>query len=34
MLRFAAAYAAQNDRDHAQLVTAIADGDVDSAPGW
>ena len=34
MLRFAAAYAAQNDRDHAQLVTAIADGVVDSAPGW
>ena len=34
MLRFAQAYAAQNDRDHAQLVTAIADGVVDSAPGW
>jgi uncharacterized protein (DUF2252 family) len=34
MLRFAEAYAAQNDRDHVQLVTAIADGVVDSAPGW
>jgi Uncharacterized protein conserved in bacteria (DUF2252) len=29
--RFARAYADQNDRDHAQLVTAIADGEVDSA---
>jgi hypothetical protein len=34
MLRFATAYAEQNERDHAQLVAAIADGSVESAPGW
>ena len=32
--RFASAYADQNERDHAQLVTAIADGEVPAAPGW
>lgn len=31
---FALAYADQNQRDHAQLVAAIADGEVESAPGW
>jgi hypothetical protein len=34
MVRFAAAYARQNQRDHAQLVEAIRAGEVDSAPGW
>jgi uncharacterized protein (DUF2252 family) len=34
MTRFARAYALQNERDHAQLVAAIRDGAVDSAPGW
>jgi Uncharacterized protein conserved in bacteria (DUF2252) len=33
MGRFARAYADQNDRDHAQLVSAIASGAVESAPG-
>lgn len=32
--RFARRYADQNERDHAQLVAAIADGSVLSAPGW
>jgi Uncharacterized protein conserved in bacteria (DUF2252) len=31
--RFARAYADQNDRDHAQLVSAIASGAVESQPG-
>jgi hypothetical protein len=31
--RFAALYADQNERDHAQLVSAIAAGTVDSLPG-
>jgi Uncharacterized protein conserved in bacteria (DUF2252) len=31
--RFAALYAGQNERDHAQLVSAIAAGDVESVPG-
>ncbi|WP_137724342.1 DUF2252 domain-containing protein [Prescottella subtropica] len=31
---FAFAYADQNDRDHAQLVAAIADADVPAAEGW
>jgi uncharacterized protein (DUF2252 family) len=31
--RFAALYADQNERDHAQLVSAIAAGDVESLPG-
>jgi uncharacterized protein (DUF2252 family) len=31
--RFAQAYADQNERDHAQLVSAIADGAVQSMPG-
>jgi thiamine monophosphate kinase len=30
--RFAGAYADQNERDHAQLVKAIASGAVDAAP--
>ena len=30
---FAVAYAGQNKRDHAQLVAAIAAGDVDAQPG-
>jgi len=34
MATFARAYALQNERDHAQLVMAIRDGAVDSAPGW
>jgi len=33
MVRFARAYAGQNDRDHAQLVSAIASGAVESRPG-
>ena len=32
--RFAFAYADQNDADHADLVAAIDDGTVPSAPGW
>ena len=32
--RFATAYADQNDRDHAQLLEGIADGRVETAPGW
>ena len=28
------AYALQNQHDHAQLVEAIRDGEIDSAPGW
>jgi uncharacterized protein (DUF2252 family) len=31
--RFAVLYAGQNERDHAQLVSAIAAGDVESQPG-
>ncbi|WP_349307240.1 DUF2252 domain-containing protein [Rhodococcus sp. IEGM 1379] len=31
---FARRYADQNERDHAQLVAAIANGSVPSAPGW
>jgi len=31
--RFARRYADQNERDHAQLVRAIAAGDVESRPG-
>jgi Uncharacterized protein conserved in bacteria (DUF2252) len=31
--RFADRYADQNERDHAQLVAAIAAGDVESLPG-
>ena len=31
--KFAAAYADQNERDHAQLVSAIADGTIESLPG-
>ncbi len=34
MVTFASAYADQNQRDHAQLVAAIRDGEIDSAPGW
>jgi hypothetical protein len=33
LVMFARRYADQNERDHHQLVTAIARGDVDSAPG-
>jgi flagellar biosynthesis protein FlhG len=31
--RFAGRYADQNERDHAQLARAVADGTVESAPG-
>lgn len=31
---FAVVYADQNERDHAQLAAAVADGSVPSAPGW
>ena len=34
MVTFASAYADQNERDHAQLVEAIRDGEIESAPGW
>jgi uncharacterized protein (DUF2252 family) len=34
MVGFARAYAVQNQRDHAQLVAAVRDGQIDSAPGW
>ena len=33
MVTFASAYADQNERDHAQLVEAIRDGEIESAPG-
>ncbi|HEX4587033.1 MAG TPA: DUF2252 domain-containing protein [Mycobacterium sp.] len=31
---FASAYADQNERDHAQLAAAVADGSIPSAAGW
>jgi uncharacterized protein (DUF2252 family) len=34
MVRFASAHALQNQHDHTQLVQAIRDGEIDSAPGW
>jgi hypothetical protein len=34
MGRFAVAYADQNQRDHAALVAAVADGRVEAADGW
>ena len=34
MGRFAVAYADQNQRDHAALVAAVADGRVEAAAGW
>ena len=34
MVSFASAYALQNQRDHTQLVEAVRDGEIDSAPGW
>lgn len=35
MMKFAVAYADQNDRDHAQLVAAVAAGDVEvTTPAW
>ena len=34
MVKFAQAYAVQNQRDHTQLIEAIRDGEIDSAPGW
>jgi hypothetical protein len=34
MVSFASAYALQNQRDHTQLVEAVLDGEIDSAPGW
>ena len=34
VVAFARAYADQTERDHAQLVAAIDDGTVESAPGW
>jgi hypothetical protein len=33
MTRFASGYADQNERDHAQLVSAIASGAIESQPG-
>jgi Uncharacterized protein conserved in bacteria (DUF2252) len=33
IVRFARRYADQNERDHAQLVSVIAAGDVESLPG-
>ena len=34
MVKFAQAYAVQNQHDHTQLIEAIRDGEIDSAPGW
>ncbi len=34
MVSFASAYALQNVRDHLQLVEAVHDGEIASAPGW
>ena len=34
MVRFASAYALQNERDREQLVEAIRNGEIESAPGW
>ncbi len=34
MVSFAAAYADQTERDHAELVAAIADGRLEAEPGW
>ena len=34
MGRFAVAYADQNQRDHAALAAAVADGRVEAAAGW
>ena len=34
MVRFASAYALQNQHDHTQFVEAVRDGEIDSAPGW
>jgi uncharacterized protein (DUF2252 family) len=34
MVGFAQAYAMQNQHDHTQLIEAIRDGEIDSAPGW
>ena len=34
MVRFASAYAVQNERDREQLVEAIRNGEVETAPGW
>jgi uncharacterized protein (DUF2252 family) len=34
LAKFARRYADQNERDHAQLVAAIAGGTVQAAPGW
>ena len=34
MASFASAYAMQNVRDHLQLVEAVHDGEIASAPGW
>ncbi|MGC0364407.1 uncharacterized protein (DUF2252 family) [Rhodococcus sp. 27YEA15] len=34
LARFARKYADQNERDHAQLVAAIADGSVEATNGW
>ncbi len=34
MVSFASAYALQNERDHTQLVEAVRDGEIVSAPGW
>ncbi|MEZ5142953.1 MAG: DUF2252 domain-containing protein [Acidimicrobiales bacterium] len=33
-VRFGRAYADQNERDHGDLVDAVAAGDVEAAPGW
>ena len=34
MVDFARAYSLQNQRDHAELVAAVADGTVEAVPGW
>ena len=34
MVAFASAYGVQNQRDYTQLVEAVRDGEIDSAPGW
>ena len=34
MVKFAQAYAVQNQHDHTQLIEAIRGGEIDSAPGW
>jgi hypothetical protein len=33
-MKFAQAYAPQNEHDYTQLIEAILDGEIDNAPGW